>query len=368
MTQTPKVSVIMTTFNGADLIAHSLDSILAQTFRDFELIVVDDYSTDGTAERLSAYGDPRLRVFRNAANLGVVGARNRAFALARGELVAANDHDDLSAPSRLARQVEYLEANPEVVLLGTKGWTLEGKSTRVNDSLPHKSPRFIDWMLHIGNPMIYSSIMFRRQAVEGLGEFLREDVKYADDYDLYVRLSRIGAIACLDEFLSTYRLHAQNTTKTREDEMIVSASKILKPLVERHLGPDSADAARLIATHVAARRTIPDLETFDALARSLGRLVTAYVAAHPEDVDDLEAIKRHSGRLWYQICVQAGRRGLGRLSGLTRRHRFLASLYSPTAAERLKQAVASIPGAYRAVDGIRGIARREKSVLHQGDG
>ncbi len=116
----PTVSVLMTTWNGAGFIAEAIASVLAQTFTDFELIVVDDGSTDATPRLLAGIGDPRLRVLRQAVNGGVVAARNIGFLAARGRYVAALDHDDLSRPARLARQVAYLETHPAVALVATE--------------------------------------------------------------------------------------------------------------------------------------------------------------------------------------------------------------------------------------------------------
>jgi glycosyltransferase involved in cell wall biosynthesis len=111
--------MLMTTFNGAGFVGASIASVLAQSFSEFELIVVDDGSTDATAQVLEGILDPRLRVLRQAVNGGVVAARNAGFLAVRGRYVAALDHDDLSHPERLARQVAYLDAHPEVVLVAT---------------------------------------------------------------------------------------------------------------------------------------------------------------------------------------------------------------------------------------------------------
>ena len=131
----PTVSVLMTTWNGAAFIAEAIASVLAQSFTDFELIVVDDGSTDETGQVLAGIGDRRLRVLRQAMNGGVVAARNVGFAAARGRYVAALDHDDLSHPQRLARQVAYLEAHTRVVLVATE-IEIEDPARRRNKALP----------------------------------------------------------------------------------------------------------------------------------------------------------------------------------------------------------------------------------------
>src|SRR4051794_33495484 len=170
----------MTTFNGAATLQASLDSVLRQSFRDYELIVVDDCSTDATPAILAAVDDPRLLVIRNESNAGVVGARNRGFAAARGRYVAALDHDDVSDPERLERQFRYLEANPGVVLVATEiRIERSGQVTR-----PHHpgagDPLALRFLLLIDNPLTWSSVMFRADAVRRLGAFLRPECVLAD--------------------------------------------------------------------------------------------------------------------------------------------------------------------------------------------
>jgi glycosyltransferase involved in cell wall biosynthesis len=189
----PAVSVLMTTWNGAGgngaggnaaagngggrrrsdrsggFIGAAIASVLAQSFTDFELIVVDDGSTDATPSVLAGIGDPRLRVLRQAANGGVVAARNAGLAAARGRYVAALDHDDLSHPHRLARQVTYLDAHPGVVLVATE-IEIEAAGRRTAPDHPTGGePALIRWLLHVDNPLTWSSVMFRADAVRRLG-------------------------------------------------------------------------------------------------------------------------------------------------------------------------------------------------------
>jgi glycosyltransferase involved in cell wall biosynthesis len=121
----PRVSVIMATYNGSRFIRQSINSILGQTIQDFELIITEDCSDDGTSIILSRINDPRVKILSNSANLGVVKSRNRCLAAARGQYVAMLDHDDLSRPNRLAKQVAYLEEHPGIMLVGTAAHTLD---------------------------------------------------------------------------------------------------------------------------------------------------------------------------------------------------------------------------------------------------
>ncbi len=160
-TPSPQVSVLMPTHNGAAFVAASIQSLLAQSFGDFELIVVDDGSTDDTLDVLARIADPRLTVIASPVNLGPIHARNRAFAAARGRYIAALDQDDLCRPERLARQVAFLDRRPEVVLVATAASTLEGDRLRFEPVVRHTSPALIDWLLLTRNPLVWSSVMFR---------------------------------------------------------------------------------------------------------------------------------------------------------------------------------------------------------------
>ncbi len=235
----PRVSVLMTTRNGARFIRDSIDSVLAQTRTDFELIIVDDGSTDETPSLLAGYDDPRLRVIRPERNLGVAEARNFGLAVCRGEYVAALDHDDISLPERLAVQVRYLDAHPEVVLAGTEVLLrMQDGRTLPTDHVPGSSPALVHWMLHVDNPFTWSSVMIRAAALRRLGIFLRREAEPADDFDLYHRLSGIGALARLNETLTIYRWHAGNTTYAQSERLFASACATLARAYEPWLGAE----------------------------------------------------------------------------------------------------------------------------------
>ncbi|HLB99578.1 MAG TPA: glycosyltransferase, partial [Acetobacteraceae bacterium] len=252
--QKPIVSMLMTTFNGAGFVGASIASVLAQSFSEFELIVVDDGSTDATAQVLEGILDPRLRVLRQAVNGGVVAARNAGFLAVRGRYVAALDHDDLSHPERLARQVAYLDAHPEVVLVATEIEIEEAAGRRHPPDHPTGGdPALIRWLLHVDNPLTWSSVMFRSDALRRLEAFMRPDYELADDFDLYHRLLAIGEIARLDEVLTVYRWHAGNTSHGREDALNANAVKVLEAAYTPLLGTDAQDAATLVIRHLSDR-------------------------------------------------------------------------------------------------------------------
>jgi GT2 family glycosyltransferase len=296
---TPCVSVIMATYNGARFIADSISSVLAQTWRNFELIIIDDCSTDGTSEILESIRDPRVRALRNTVNLGVVRSRNRCFAEANGRYTALLDHDDLSRPTRLAKQVGYLDSHPDTVLVGTAAHVLDDRGRVARTRHPRQtSPILIQWLLHVANPLICSSVMFRSPAAARFGYLMREDYEYADDYDLYHRFSRVGDIARLDEPLTVYRLHSSNAFRRHEETMTANAVKVLAPALAKWFGNEAAPTAALIVNHLAVGRPVPDMKTLAALHQRFEHLNTSFMAEHEVGATDREAIQAHADRMW----------------------------------------------------------------------
>jgi glycosyltransferase involved in cell wall biosynthesis len=182
----PTVSVIIPTFNRAWCLAQAVDSVLAQRFEGFELIVVDDGSTDGTAELLESYGDA-IRVVRRE-NRGVSAARNAGIAAARAELIAFLDSDDLWLPDKLARQVEFFALHPEALICQTEElWVRNGR--RVNPGKRHRKRGGMIFEPSLDLCLVSpSAVMARRKLFEQVGCF-DENLPACEDYDLWLRVS-----------------------------------------------------------------------------------------------------------------------------------------------------------------------------------
>jgi glycosyltransferase involved in cell wall biosynthesis len=307
----PRVSVLMTTYNGERFIAESIDSVLGQSFDDFELIVVDDNSTDNTRAILARYDDPRMRILHNATNLGVVGARNRGFAALRGAYVATLDHDDLWRPTRLRAGVDCLDGNPETVLVATRTKVLvDGLLGPPATTFSGISPLLFHWILLMTCPVVYSSLLFRRDAARrDDGTFLRPDLRYADDHQLMLRLAFAGRVEVLDEDLTIYRVHGTNTTRRVYDEMHLKAVAMLTESYARFLDDDAADAARLVALHVTRGYPVPDRRTSRRLGGLLARLAGAFIKTYHPDTRDRARIERHAGEMYWRVLRASIRSG-----------------------------------------------------------
>jgi len=192
----PQVSVIIPTYNRADLVQQALASVKAQTYRDFEIVVVDDGGTDGAFEALAACRE--IRVLRHAGRRGVSAARNTGIIAARGKWLAFLDSDDLWLPDKLARQIAYLEARPDLRLCQT-GETWVRRGVRVNKPLSHRQMGGWIFLPSLTRCMISpSAVMLDRWLVSDHGGF-DETLPAAEDYDLWLRLTWRYEVGLVDE-------------------------------------------------------------------------------------------------------------------------------------------------------------------------
>jgi glycosyltransferase involved in cell wall biosynthesis len=212
----PKVSVIVPVYNAARYIKEAIGSLQAQSFSDFEIIAVDDGSSDASKTILErmALNEPRLRVISRP-NTGIVGALNDALAVAQGEFIARMDADDIAMPTRFAQQLDYLQAHPDCVALGTDVLYTDPSGLpliRHRPALAHDAivRQLVDAN---GGAIIHPTLMARREAIERIGRYRPETLNFLEDLDLYLRLSEIGKLANLPEVFLHYRQHLKSINR-----------------------------------------------------------------------------------------------------------------------------------------------------------
>jgi hypothetical protein len=201
----PDVSVVLSVRNGAADLPKAIESILAQTFTNFELIAINNGSTDGTRPYLDGISDPRVRVFHQA-DAGLAAALNRGISLARGRYISRQDHDDLADPTRIAKQVAFLDAHSEHALVGTRAeiWIGDRPSGRFHDHPTEDEILKFDLMFN--NPFVHSSVMIRKSALDRVGVYTTDPARQPpEDYELWSRISRHYRVANLAERLTVYR-------------------------------------------------------------------------------------------------------------------------------------------------------------------
>jgi len=299
----PRVSVVMPIYKVAAYVEAAVGSVLRQSFPDFELIGVDDASPDDSARRFCALRDPRLRLVRHERNQGLAAARNSGIDAARGDFVALLDSDDLALPERLALQVAFLDANPEVLLCGGHMRFIDAAGRpygRVHRA-ELRASRIVPLMA-VRNPFFVSTVMFRRGALAPLR--YRLDLPMAEDYAFYLDAARIGTMANLDALLLHYRHHPASLTSTRPAMMAGCVGQIHREqLVAMGVEPTQRELA--LHGHLARLDLPMDEGLLDEVESWLARLLLhgppSGAAASPW--------QGVLGDAWFEVCSAASMLG-----------------------------------------------------------
>jgi glycosyltransferase involved in cell wall biosynthesis len=295
MSEDPDISVVMSTYNGARYLRAGVESVLNQQGVDFELIVIDDGSSDGSDRILAqiATSDPRLRVVTQP-NAGLTRALIRGCALARGRYIARHDGDDLSLPGRLLKECMLLDADPSLAMASSWSEVIgpEGEVLLVHER-PMDSREATELLVHgrVGPPG-HGSVMFRRELYERAGGY-RELFYYAQDSDLWLRMAQFGGIAYVPEVLYRYRV-SPDSISGRLHPAKVPYAKLITRLHEARLRGESEDAilasAELSPAPTAGRDSAADTDYFIGrclFARRDPRAldyVRRSLAAHPRNL------------------------------------------------------------------------------------
>lgn len=317
----PRVTVFVPVWNRAHVLGETLASVLAQSYADFELLVLDDGSSDGSAEVARAFGDPRIRLVVHERNLGIPATRNHGLQLARGEYLAIVDSDDVSLPRRLALQVAWLDAHPQVAALGSWALRTDASGRRVEAPLLRPTaPRTLRGRMLFASCFKSPTVMARTAVLREHG--YREELVLASDIDLWARVSARHELANLPRFLVRYRaggVSHQSDAPRRAMRRIIAESLLAE------LGVAFAESD--VDAHVQLRNLAgfrPDAAWLDWCEDWLARLQDANARSgrYPEPEFRRAAAERallvwlralsagHSGRALAPLA-----RSLARLSG-----------------------------------------------------
>ena len=302
----PKISVVMPVYNSEKYLPQAVESILTQTFADFEFLIVDDCSTDGTAQILADYAqrDPRIKVFHQQHNLGVAGALNVGCRQAQGELIARMDADDVSLPTRFETQVRFLDDNPEIVAVGSWVKVIDADDRMSGMISPPTNSNVVRWKLITENCLIHPTVMFRRAEVAEQS-FYKIDIP-GQDYELWARLSLSYPLANLSEVLLYYRRWEGNVTSQRRHLQKQATTEIIHFLCAYYLNaPISMSAADGIRA-VTWNEPINDKIQIAKSARLLEQVYRNYLRSFQLSRSDLQSIREDVAVKFYAL----GKRGL----------------------------------------------------------
>ena len=294
MADHPSVSVVMSAYNAEKYLRPAIESILAQTFTDFEFIIIDDGSTDSTRGIIAEYAgrDDRIVLIPNGNNLGLTPSLNKGLDAARGELIARMDADDISYPQRLEKQIEYMTGNPDVCLVAASYERIDENGEILSRESMAPGKERLRAMMRKTCSIVHGSVMYRRKPILDLGKY-REYCLHNEDYDLWLRIVDKHDIDILPDILYKFRITSQSIAFAKRDEMEHYRALVLRFAKERQLyGKDTYEQA--------ADYPKPGTTSFR-------RRMSKFHYRRGVTVMGLNARKRARGELWKSITYEPTR-------------------------------------------------------------
>lgn len=221
-----KVSVLMPVYNGEKYLAQAIESIGFQSYDDWELIIVDDGSTDMTAEIVSRYRDNRIYYLKNERNIGLIATLNKGIDYCSGKYIARMDADDISEPERLKKQIEFMESHPNYVMCGTNARIINSEGNPIGSIKNLTTNNYLRINLLFSVPFVHPSMIIRKEAI--LNSRYDADFKHVEDYDLWCRLSAKGMIANVGKKFLQYRWHESNISVVNSAFQEAQKDKIIR--------------------------------------------------------------------------------------------------------------------------------------------
>jgi glycosyltransferase involved in cell wall biosynthesis len=228
----PFVSVIMPVFNGEKYLNEAIESILNQTYTNFEFIIINDGSTDTSEEIILSYKDSRIVYIKNPENYKLIQTLNIGFSLAKGRYIARMDADDISHPDRLQKQVQFLDINEDYGLVGSGVNLLHGANK--SQLLYHTDYASLKFALAFYCPFIHPSVMLRKEVIKSMDPVFDERFLHAEDYELWTRLAFRTKMANLPEYLLDYRVHDSQISSQHNSHQTEIANKIRRNYLENY--------------------------------------------------------------------------------------------------------------------------------------
>lgn len=294
----PKVSILMPVYNGAVYLSEAIQSILDQTFTDFEFLIIDDGSSDDSYSVAASFSDVRIRLIRNNKNLGLVASLNTGLELARGEYIARMDADDISLPDRLSRQVDFMDAHPDVSICGS--WLLAFSGNMLSEWHSPLSHNKIHARLLFQSALFHPTVLIRMSLIISHQLRYRNDFPYAEDYELWSRSQPYGRYANIGEILLRYRIHDKSIGSNQYDAKQKSADRIrLRWLQSMGLSPtdDEIHLHRELSLGMA-----PDPVSMKFLERAHAWLLKIRTANAVTKVFPEPELSEELSERWFVIC------------------------------------------------------------------
>ena len=293
----PKVTILMPVYNGAQYLREAIESILCQTFKDFEFIIIDDGSTDNSYEIAKSYSDGRIKLFKNESNLRVAETLNRGIKLAQGEYIARMDADDISLPNRLAWQVKFLDSHTNIALVGS--WVKIIGDTHEYVWKYESNPEKLRTKMFFNCSLAHPTVMMRKKIM------LDNDFWYnnigVEDYDLWVRVCEKIKMSNINKVLLLYRVNANQSSGTLSTFHAEGLNKVLTQQIKK-IGIEPTSQA--VATHRLASNYQPSMSTAE-IVESAGWFNKIEVANKQVGHYHKKVFSKIIANLWYGIIIRS---------------------------------------------------------------
>lgn len=299
----PKVSVIMAVFNGEKYLTESINSILKQTYFDFEFIIIDDGSTDKSGAIIKNFGDQRIRFFKNRTNRGLPYSLNRGIKISRGIYLVRMDQDDISFPKRIETQVHFMDTNPSIAISGTAVVTTVGKHKEVHRRLSNHEE--IKGTLLFHNVLAHSSVIIRKEAIIRAKLLYDPTAKNAEDYEFWTRCCWKVKMTNLTTPLIFYRRHLDQMVSQPEIESIKTTfrNRMLKRFIDN---PTKEEVA--LHSRIAGGITIIDWKEIIAVEDWLKKI---FFANNSKQLVEKRAMLTVLEDQWFNVCARSSKLGTG---------------------------------------------------------
>src|SRR6266404_5082859 len=302
----PRVTVLMAVYNGERYLRESIDSVLRQTFSDFEFIIVNDGSTDSSRDIVLSYNDRRIRLTDNLENIGLTQSLNRGLLLARGEYVARHDADDISHPSRFEKQAKYLDAHPEIVILGSQARHIDERGRVLSSRLWARPVTEIGirWVCMFDSPFIHSSVMMRCHILKDNYGGYNPAYDKNQDHELWTRIVYDHPSRNLVERLIDFRVHSKSLSATYTIHNIEKFAATVRKGACAGLGQEPPEEL----AHLWVRINNPNLKSENLDIKKIVRIIDSmhqrFVTYNQLDMKD-EEILYHKHCMLVRIAYNA---------------------------------------------------------------
>lgn len=245
---TPMISVLLPVYNGEKYLREAIDSILNQTYRDFEFLIINDGSTDKSVEIIQKYNDSRIKLIHNKENMGLIYTLNKGLDLANGQYIARMDADDISLPNRLKLQVDFMENHSNVGMLSGNVISIDSNSKVISQKWWVDNNLPIEWLLIWENPIAHPSVMLRCKTLLGNKLIYNENKRHAEDYDLWCNMALSTNIERLEDVVLMYRVLESSVYRKNYEVSCQNSLESNREYISKIIGKDSSSIHRYFTT------------------------------------------------------------------------------------------------------------------------